>query len=311
MKTLFICVVGLLLWLGCSRVPGDLVFVEGGTFEMGNEFGEGDEDEFPVHEVKLDSYYIGMHEVTIGQFRDFVEASRYVTTAEQDEGASVFIGKEVEIRLDASWRNPYYEQHDSHPVVCVSWYDAIAYCNWRSEREGLEKCYSGSGDSIYCDFAADGYRLPTEAEWEYAARSRGRNIKFAWGDGEPYIDGRPAGNTRDEAARREWQITNIWEGYDDGYANTAPACTFAPNWLGVHDISGNVYEWVWDWYDEKYYERSPRDNPHGPPSGEMRACRDAGFACAIRHEAVASRGRGKPSLTFSWGGFRIARSKMK
>lgn len=292
----------------CSDQSDDMAFVEGGSFAMGNEYEGGDDDERPVHTVRLDSYYIGKHEVTVGQFKRFVEAANYITTAEQGEGASVFIGKNVDKPEDANWRNPYYEKDERHPVVCVSWNDAVAYCNWRSEAEGLRPCYSGGGDSVVCDFTAGGYRLPTEAEWEFAARSRGKKIKFAWGDGDPYIDGRPAGNTRDEAAAREWRIENVWEGYDDGYACTAPACSFEPNELGVHDISGNVYEWVWDWYDEHYYEYSPSDNPTGPPSGEMHACRDAGFTCAIRHEAVASRGMGKPTLTFSWVGFRVARS---
>ncbi len=293
---------------GCSEAPEEAVLVEGGVFQMGNIFEGGDADERPVHEVALDSYLIGKHEVTVGEFGEFVAATGYVTTAEQGDGARVFVGTKVEKRPDANWRNVYYEQDDRHPVVNVSWYDAIQYCTWRSRNEGLASCYSGTGDEIACDFEAEGYRLPTEAEWEYAARSRGKAVEFSWGDGDPYIDGRPAGNTRDEAAKREWDIENVWQGYDDGYAWTAPAGTFAANELGICDISGSVYEWCWDWYDENYYEKSPRRNPTGADTGTMRACRDAGFACAIRHECVASRGLAVPSLTFSWGGFRVARS---
>ncbi|MFH1748409.1 MAG: SUMF1/EgtB/PvdO family nonheme iron enzyme [Planctomycetota bacterium] len=88
----------------------------------------------------------------------------------------------------------------------------------------------------------------------------------------------------------------------------APAGSFAPNELGIHDISGNVYEWCWDWNGEDYYAASPVENPTGPASGELRACRDVGFGCPIRNEAVASRGMGEPDLTFGWGGFRVARS---
>jgi sulfatase modifying factor 1 len=298
----------ILLLTGCAKAPEDMVLVQGGVFQMGNTFEGGDADERPVHEVELNPFWIGRHEITVGQFREFVEATRYVTTAEQGEGASVFVGKKVEKRPDANWRNVYYEQDDRHPVVNVSWYDAIEYCNWRSRKERLTPCYVIQGDSTSCDFNATGYRLPTEAEWEYAARSGGKPIRYAWGDGEPYIQGQPAGNTRDEAAKREWEIENIWDGYDDGYATTAPAASFAANEIGIHDIGGNVYEWCWDWYGENYYANSPRTNPNGPEWGEMRACRDAGFGCAIRHECVASRGLGKPSLTFSWGGFRVARS---
>ena len=128
------------------------------------------------------------------------------------------------------------------------------------------------------------------------------------GDGEPYIAGRPAGNTKDQAAAREFGVKKIWHGYDDGYAYTASAGSFAPNELGICDISGNVYEWCWDWYGEDCYTHGPQFNPTGPPTGELRACRDCGFSCPIYQECVASRGKAKPSLTFSWGGFRVARS---
>ena len=149
----------------------------------------------------------------------------------------VFVNKKVETRPDANWQNPCHEQDQRHPVVCVSWYDAVAYCNWRSRAEGLTPCYAGQGDAVTCDFTADGYRLPTEAEWEYAARERGKPIRYAWGDGEPYIDGRPAGNTKDQAAAREFGAKKIWHEYDDGYAYTSPAAGFAPNELGIHDES--------------------------------------------------------------------------
>jgi sulfatase modifying factor 1 len=303
-----------LLLAGCSTAPKDMIFVRGGSFEMGNPYDTADPDEKTMHEVRLDSFLIGRCEVTVGEFAAFVEETGYITTAEHGAGASVFVGTKVEERPDANWRNPYFSQDERHPVVCVSWHDAIEYCKWRSLKEGLTPCYSGTGDEITCDFAADGYRLPTEAEWEYAARSRGRPIKYAWGDGEPYIDGKPAGNTRDEAARREWNIANVWDGYDDGHATTAPAGSFAPNALGLCDISGSVYEWCWDWYSETYYEESPVDNPTGPAApgtpgaGELRACRDCGFACSIYQEVVSSRGKGALDLAFSWGGFRLARS---
>ena len=287
----------------------EMVRVKGGSFVMGNPGEGGDADERPAHRVKVASFYIGCHEVTVAEFRAFVEASGYRTTSERGmDTAMVYIGRKAEKRLDASWENPYYEQDERHPVVCVSWLDAVEYCNWRSASEGLQPCYSGSGDSIVCDFEANGYRLPTEAEWEYAARSRGRDVTYAWGEDAPYRDGRPAGNTRDEAARRNWKLQKYWEDYDDGYAYTAPACSFAPNELGIYDMSGNVYEWCWDWYSEDYYAHSTTENPRGPAAGMVRCCRDVGFVCPMEQERVVSRGLGKPTLAFSWGGFRIARS---
>lgn len=308
MKLPAAAIIALLAVYGCFLDPADMILVQGGAFQMGNAYEGGEENERPVHEVALSSFYIGKHEVTVGEFREFVDDTGYETTAERDGGALVYVGRKAEKRGDANWINPYYEQSDMHPVVCMSWYDAVEYCNWRSLSEGLRPCYSGEGDSMICDFDASGYRLPTEAEWEYAARSRGKRKKFAWGDGEPYVNGLPAGNTRDMAACGEWKLTDYWEGYDDGYAYTSPAGSFAPNELGVCDISGNVYEWCWDWYGDEYYAESPAENPTGPLSGEMRACRDAGFVCPIEEESVASRGLGEPSLTFSWGGFRLARS---
>ena len=312
MRSLVVISTALLLFLGCSEQAGtgnDIVLIQGGSFRMGNPYDSADPDETFIHEVRLDSFYIGAHEVTVGEFKEFIESAGYVTTAERIGNAAVFIGTKVEKPGDGSWKKPYFTQHDGHPVVCVSWWDTIEYCNWRSDREGLSRCYSVSTDSIVTwNRQADGYRLPTEAEWEYAARGGGRDVKYAWGDGPPLVGGRPAGNTRDEAAHRLWGVENYWEGYDDGYAFTAPADTFAPNEIGLHGISGNVYEWCWDWYAEDYYERSPVDNPTGPETGEMHSCRDAGFGCAIYQEVVTSRGKGYPYLAFSWGGFRIARS---
>ncbi|UCE60849.1 MAG: formylglycine-generating enzyme family protein [Phycisphaerales bacterium] len=308
MRTLLPALMLAALLTGCSTTIPDMVLVQGGSFEMGNTFEGGDDDERPVHHVELDSFLIARTELTVGQFRKFIEATGYVTTAEQGKGCRVFGDVESGRKRDSSWRNVYYEQDDRHPVVCVSWYDAVEYCNWRSREEGLEPCFSGSGKEITCDFSANGYRLPTEAEWEYAARSGGKSYKYAWGDGEPYIDGRLAGNTRDQAAARQFGLKKIWEGYDDGYAYTAPAGSFAPNELGIHDFSGSVYEWCWDWYDQYYYANTAAKNPAGPETGTNRASRDAGFSCSISQECVASRGRGNPKLTFSWGGFRIARS---
>ncbi len=312
MRHLTIATSVFLVIAGCSVADsdsGDLVYIAGGSFMMGNPYDTADPDETLIHEVKLDSYFIGKHEVSVGQFGKFVAATGYITTAERTGDATVFVGKKVEKPGDGSWRNPYFEQHCGHPVVCVSWWDAVAYCNWRSDNEGLSRCYQVSSDSsVTWDRQADGYRLATEAEWEYAGRSEGRDIKFTWGDGQPLIDGRPAANTRDESAHAQWGIENYWEGYDDGYAFTAPVDTMAANAAGMYGVSGNVYEWCWDWYSETYYTESPIDNPTGPVSGEMRACRDAGFSCPIYQEVVTSRGKGYPYLAFSWGGFRIARS---
>ena len=297
--------------LGCAHTPRDMVYVPGGVFDMGNHFDGGDSDERPIHAVRLRPFLLGRHEVTIAQFAEFVQSTGYETDAERGEGDFSLVKAQAGQRPDTSWRNPHFEQDDTHPVVCVTWFDAIEYCNWRSVHEGLAPCYTRDGDDVRWDSDANGYRLPTEAEWEYAARSGGKRRRYAWGDGEPRVGGRPAGNTRDEALARTRDLKGYWEGYDDGHAYTAPACAFAPNELGIHDLSGSLYEWCWDWYDETYYQYSPSENPTGPTTGTMRSCRDCGFGCPIYQEELASRGKATPSLIFSWGGFRLARNAVR
>ena len=293
--------------------PADMVLVTGGSFLMGDVFEDQDSeaDEKPAHRVSLDDFYLARFAVTVGEFREFVEATGYKTTAERDGGARIYKDGEMVHDSTACWSNVNFEQHDRHPVVCVSWYDAVAYCNWRSGSEGLTPCYSGAGDETVCDFGANGYRLPTEAEWEFAARSRGKNNKYGWGNGKPYINGAKAANIRDEAARRAWgaeHVKTYCQGYDDGFAFTSPVGTFAPNELGLYDISGNVYEWCWDWYGADYFESSSENNPRGADSGEFRSCRNVGYGCPASAQRTVNRGKAEPAFRFLHGGFRVARS---
>ncbi|MEE4256154.1 MAG: SUMF1/EgtB/PvdO family nonheme iron enzyme, partial [Bacteroidales bacterium] len=147
-----------------------------------------------------------------------------------------------------------------------------------------------------------------EAEWEYIARSGGRDIKYAWGNGSPEINGKKYANIRDESLGRASSRKGIQTGYDDGYVYAAPVGSFQPNSLGIYDLGGNVYEWCWDWFSDDYYKHSPADYPVCNEPCEMRSCRDVGFICYDISRRVISRGKGKPDLTFSWGGFRIARN---
>jgi len=287
-----------------------MVLVRGGTFTMGDAFGLGDPDEVPRHEVEVSDFYLAPYPVTRHEFRKFVEATGYSTTAETGGGLRVYVTEEkkVETRDGGSWRDPGFPQGDDHPVVGVSWFDAVRYCNWRSEQEGLRPCFKFKEGTVSCDFSVDGYRLPTEAEFEFAARCRGQERKYPWGDGTPEIDGRPIANIKDDTAHRDEGWGKHWEGYDDGFVFTSPVDAMSPNELGLYDMGGNVYQWCWDWFAPEYYGIGNMRDPVGPGTGEMRSARGSGFGCPLHRLRASNRGAGKPSASFENTGFRVARS---
>lgn len=223
-------------------------------------------DEAPVHKVRISkAFYLGQHEVTIAQFRRFVEASGYRPEAEADGTGGYGYNRNYDPdksqRGDAfegrsplySWRNPGFAQGANHPVVNVTWNDALALSKWLSEKEGVK------------------YRLPTEAEWEYAARGGTRTRYHSGNDVQSLLK---VANLFDADAGQNWPKwqDHALEGHD-GYAFTAPVGSFLPNAFGVYDMHGNVWEWCADWYDENYYARSPVNDPTGPVSGNVRVRR--------------------------------------
>lgn len=248
---------------GPERAPEGMVWIPGGEFRMGSDGDLAQPNETPPHTVRIKGFYMDATEVTNAQFRKFVEATGYVTLAEKDfdpadypnadadalkAGSLVFTPSEGPIPLDyhmrwwtftpgANWRHPSgpgssIEGKDAHPVVCVAWDDARAYAEWA------------------------GKRLPTEAEWEFAARGGLKDAAYAWGDSFE-IDGRIPANL--------WQGNFPYEDTgEDGFQGTAPVKQFPPNGYGLYDIAGNVWEFVQDWYDPDYYMRSPEFNPLGP-----------------------------------------------
>jgi len=264
-----------------------LVLIPPGEFQMGSPREEINQllksttdegylkhfrSEGPRHRVRLTRpFYLAVCEVTVGQFRSFVEASGYETEAESDgRGGSVFnrAKRTFEQRPEITWQNAGFEQTDEHPVVQVTWNDCEAFCRWLSGKEGKT------------------YRLPTEAEWEYACRA-GSAGKYCFGD------------SKSELGQYAWHHGNSAE-------MTHPVGEKVRNGFGLYDIHGNVSELCQDWHDKDYYAGSPTDDPTGPPTGSSRVHRGGGWINIARSCRSASRYGLTPEGRSVFLGFRVA-----
>lgn len=278
--------------------------IPGGEFLMGNErdYGFAADGEGPVHPVSLAPFWIDACTVTNEQFNEFVNATGYKTEAERFEWSFVFMGhlapaqREKSVRLvvqgsewwcrvdGATWRHPEgpgsnIKKRWAHPVVQVSWSDALAYAGWA------------------------GKRLPTEAEWEYAARGGlPAGNRFPWGD-----ELEPGGR----------HMMNVWQGVfpthnteADGHYGVAPAKSYKPNAHGLYQMTGNIWEWCWDWFDADYYRVAPRENPAGPPAGDRRVMRGGSYLCHASYcnrYRVDARSSNTPDSATTNLGFRCVR----
>ena len=244
----------------------EFVWVPKGCFQMGSN--SGDDDEKPVHEVCVDGLWMGKFEVTRGQFREFVRQTGYRSEAETGGGAFIWTGSKWEKKAGYYWDKVGFDQDDSHPVVTVSWNDAQAFVKW----------LSGKGNGTF--------RLPTEAEWEYAARSGGRDETYS------------GGNDVDRVA---------WYGKNSG-KKTHAVGSKAPNGLDLYDMSGNVWEWVQDWYAKDAYQSHSRNNPirNNSASG-LRVLRGGSWDSDARFVRCASRYGVNPGSTDRDSGFRLVR----
>jgi formylglycine-generating enzyme len=282
-----------------------MIRLPGGTFLMGTDSDEGfpQDGEGPVRSVTLRPFWIDRTTVTNHLFRKFVKATGYRTEAERFDWSFVFVlhipkdgfGGLVEDSVAAApwwckvrgakWDAPEGPgsnllQREEHPVVHVSWNDAVAYTHW------------------------SGQRLPTEAEWEYAARGGLEQRIYPWGDKL-----RPHGR----------HMCNIWQGVfpthdtgDDGYAGTCPVEAFPPNGYGLYSMTGNTWEWCADWFSPDYHLTEHCDNPTGPPAGTSRVTRGGSFLCHksyCNRYRVAARGSNTPDSSTSNISFRCARSE--
>jgi formylglycine-generating enzyme required for sulfatase activity len=263
-----------------------MVFVPAGEFLMGSPEKIGIENEHPQHSVYLDGFWIDQTEVTNSTFRDFVKQTGYKTEAER-VGESSVIEKGDEfgnfvylIKNGANWSHPFgpesdIEGLDDHPVVHISWYDAQEYCTWA------------------------GKRLPTEAEWEKAARGVSGST-YPWGNDFP------AGNLANYTATHFWD-----EPTKDGYQFSAPVGTYpgGKSPYGAVDMAGNVWEWVLDRYDDNYYSKGENSNPTGPVEGTLRVVRGGSFYS--KYPILSSAYRERQVMTYSSIelGFRCAQSE--
>ncbi|MFD5651196.1 formylglycine-generating enzyme family protein [Streptomyces sp. NPDC127039] len=276
------------------------VRLPGGEFAMGDAFGEGypADGETPVHTVRLRPFHIDETAVTNARFAAFVKATGHVTDAERFGSSAVFhlvvAAPDTDVLGNAAgapwwlnvrgahWRRPEGARSDitgrpNHPVVHVSWNDATAYARWA------------------------GKRLPTEAEWEYAARGGLAGRRYAWGD-----ELTPGGRWR----------CNIWQGRfphvntaEDGHPTTAPVKSYRPNGHGLWNTAGNVWEWCSDWFSPTYYTDAPAADPHGPDAGTARVLRGGSYLCHdsyCNRYRVAARSSNTPDSSSGNLGFRCA-----
>lgn len=254
------------------------VYVPAGSFIMGNTRDKGDPDERPTHKVTLNSFYIGKYEVTQKEYSKYMKPG-------------------------LNWSSQ--KGHgDNYPAYYVSWYAVLKYCNLRSIAEKLTPCYTIAGstnpkdwgsvptsknaiwDDVICDFSANGYRLPTEAEWEYAARGATNDPDYLY-------------SGSDDVRAVAWYDLNSGD-------SSNPVGSKVANGLQIHDMSGNVWEWCWDWYG--IYSDSPQDNPTGPEAGDGRLLRGGGWYNSYDYSRVSNRFSCDPGNGVNYYGFRLCRT---
>ncbi len=265
------------------------VRIEPGTFTMGTTAAQVEQllkvlpgskrEEFrgeqPAHQVRITrAFDLGKHEVTVGQFRAFVTAAHYQTDAERSVQGSAPL-------------HVWFPQKDDHPVLSVSWNDARAFCDWLTKKEG----------------GRVRYRLPTEAEWEYACRA-GTSSLFSNGDDPEKLA--QIGNVADASARKKYPDWAWSIKANDGYVYTAPVGTYPPNAWGLCDMIGNVWEWCEDGYAVDSYAKTTGDDPQGPSQAALRVFRGGCWFASPRRCRPADRGGFAPGFRCSALGFRVA-----
>ena len=284
-----------------NSIGMQLIRIPIGEFWMGSPSGESGrwEGEHRHRVAITKSIYMGIHEVTIDQFQQFVNATAYRTAAEIDRtgGFGFDVAQSpIKGRYDRvfNWSSPGYAQTGQHPVANLTWNDANAFLQWLSREESVR------------------YRLPTEAEWEYACRAGGDTT---FQNGLTSEEVTTIGNVADQSLTVAGVDFDQDPGFafattDDGHVFTAPAGSFRPNAFGLFDMTGNVCEWCSDWFEDNYYLNSPAVDPPGPESGVFRVFRGGGWQAWSRQFRSANRARFEPDFRAAFLGFRVVREEV-
>jgi formylglycine-generating enzyme required for sulfatase activity len=260
-----------------------LALIAAGEFRMGSlptDKGHFDDEEPARRRIFTKPFYMGVHHVTRGQFAAFVRQADYKTEAEREGWALVWNGAWRKVE-GASWRKCGFDQDDDHPAVCVSWNDAVEFCNWLGRTSGRT------------------VRLPTEAQWEYACRA-GTETTYPWGQRPE--DGNGWCNGADRSAAKKFQGLTIFEWYD-GYVFTSPSGKFKANECGLYDMTGNAWQWCSDWY-EAHKPRDAKDQT-GPASGTYRVTRGGSWNSGPDYCRPAARRQESPATRTNMVGFRV------
>jgi len=254
-----------------------LVSIPSACYTMGTSSDKA----LAAHEVCLNAFSISKFVITRELFQRFVDSSNYVTDAEKNGGCyTISAGKET-LNPVATWKNPDFYQSKKDPVVCVSWNDTQAFTAWLSRSSGKK------------------YRLPTESEWEFAARSGGKQEKYAGTNND--ADLYRYANFCDKKCIYEWSDPS----QNDGYWSTAPVGKYAPNGFGLYDMSGNVSEWTQDYFVDDYYASSPRMNPKGPGAGTAHSVRGGSWRSQKNALSTTGRGSAETGNAYDNIGFRV------
>ena len=281
---------------------GDMVLIPAGGFVMGACTNVGQENissAVPQHTVTVTAFYMDKNLVTSNLWRD-------VYTWATNQGYA----------FGTDWSG----KGATHPVHSIDWFDCLAWCNARSQRDGFTACYTNANGTVYtnaadnsfgggCNWAASGYRLPTEAEWEKAARGGVANRRFPWDDANTIQHARANYYAQPPSYAYDTSPTT---GYHPTYATgsepyTSPVGSFAPNGYGLYDMAGNVLEWCWDWYSSSYYSSSPSADPRGPSSGTFRVLRGGTWNYSTAYLRCAYRNGSEPGTSNYYSGFRCVR----